>query len=81
MKTLNPYTNPIDFLFFDGWKELYLPLFQMLEPYFHNGTLIYADNMDMAGTEYYGDYVLSIKESYASKLLEGGKSMSITSVA
>lgn len=53
----------------------------MLEPHVHNGKQIYAVNMDLVGKEYYWDYVLSIKESYASKLLEGGKSMSITSVA
>lgn len=75
MKTLKGFSEPIDFLFLDGWKDLYLPLFQMLEPHFHTGTIIYADNMDMAGTQYYGDYVLSKKETYASRLVDGGKAM------
>jgi len=80
MKTLKGHTVPIDFLFLDGWKDLYLPLFQMLEPQFHAGTLIYADNMDMAGTQYYGDYVLGKKRTYASQLINGGKAM-LTSFA
>lgn len=75
METLKGFSEPIDFLFLDGWKDLYLPLFQMLEPQFHTGTLIYADNMDMAGTQYYGDYVLGKKQNYTSLVLDSGKAM------
>jgi len=80
METLKGYADPIDFLFLDGWKDLYLPLFQMLEPQFHGGTIIYADNMDMAGTQYYGEYVLGKKQVYASHMVDGGKAM-LTSCA
>lgn len=75
MQTLKNHTSPIDFLFLDGWKDLYLPLFQMLESQFHAGTLIYADNMDMAGTQYYGEYVLNKNQVYNSKMVAGGKAM------
>ncbi len=75
MQTLKGHNAPIDFLFLDGWKDLYLPLFKMLEPQFHAGTLIYADNMDMAGTQYYGHYVLNRKQVYASQPLHGGKAL------
>lgn len=75
METLKDHTSPIDFLFLDGWKDLYLPLFQLLEPQFHEGTLIYADNMNLAGTQYYGEYVINKKEVYTSQMLEGGKAM------
>ena len=75
MNTLKGFTEPIDFLFLDGWKDLYLPLFQLLEPQFHAGTMIYADNMDMAGTQYYGDYVMGQKQHYSSKMVYGGKAM------
>lgn len=80
MVTLKNHTSPIDFLFLDGWKDLYLPLFQMLESQFHAGTLIYADNMDFTETQYYGAYVLNKKEAYISQILEGGKAM-LTSCA
>ncbi len=75
METLNGYSKLIDFLFLDGWKDLYLPLFQMLEPCFHAGTLIYADNMDMSGTQYYGDYVLGKGATYTSQMVYKGKAM------
>ncbi|MEM6318062.1 MAG: class I SAM-dependent methyltransferase [Bacteroidota bacterium] len=73
MKTLKEEVTPIDFLFLDGWKNLYLPLFQMLAPRFHESTLIYADNMDMAGTAPYADYILKNNMKYASKFVHQGK--------
>lgn len=48
LKTLANHNEPIDLLLLDGWKNLYLPLFQMLEPNFHDNTVIYVDNADMA---------------------------------
>ncbi|MCM4152923.1 hypothetical protein DHD05_15125 [Arenibacter sp. N53] len=48
LKTLKNHDKPIDLLLLDGWKDLYLPLFQMLEPNFHANTLIYVDNAEMA---------------------------------
>lgn len=50
MDTLKDHYEHIDLLLLDGWKDLYLPLFQMLEPNFHKNTLIYVDNADMADT-------------------------------
>ncbi|MEL7223046.1 MAG: class I SAM-dependent methyltransferase [Bacteroidota bacterium] len=40
METLKDHGESIDFLFLDGWKDLYLPLYCMLEPQFHEGTCI-----------------------------------------
>lgn len=51
LKTLKNHNESIDLLLLDGWKNLYLPLFQMLEPYFHSNTFIYVDNADMADTQ------------------------------
>ena len=73
MKTLKTFSKPIDFLFLDGWKDLYLPLFQLLEPQFHKGTLIYADNMDMSGTQNYASYVLGNKNKYDTQSIQNGK--------
>ncbi len=47
LNTLKNHNNPIDLLLLDGWKNLYMPLFQMLEPNFHADTIIYVDNADM----------------------------------
>ena len=48
LNTLKNHDKPIDLLLLDGWKDLYLPLFQMLEPNFHANTFIYIDNAEMA---------------------------------
>lgn len=46
-ETLKNYGKPIDLLFLDGWKDLYLTIFQLLEPNFHANTIIYVDNANM----------------------------------
>lgn len=48
MQTLENQDEQIDLLLLDGWKDLYLPLFRMLEPNYHSKTIIYVDNADMA---------------------------------
>ncbi|MBJ2175171.1 class I SAM-dependent methyltransferase [Aureibaculum sp. A20] len=47
METLKNHRASIDLLFLDGWKDLYLPIFQMLEPNFNNNTIVYVDNANM----------------------------------
>lgn len=51
LETLKNHTAPIDLLLLDGWKDLYLPLFQMLESNFHANTIIYVDNADMSDSQ------------------------------
>ncbi|RKR13014.1 putative O-methyltransferase YrrM [Maribacter vaceletii] len=51
LETLKSYNKPIDLLLLDGWKDLYLPLFKMLEPNFHENTIVYVDNADMADSQ------------------------------
>lgn len=51
LETLKNHKEPIDLLLLDGWKDLYLPIFQMLEPNFHTHTFIYVDNADMGETQ------------------------------
>jgi predicted O-methyltransferase YrrM len=51
MKTLKNHEEPIDLLLLDGWKDLYLPLFNMLEPNFHANTIIYVDNANMSDSQ------------------------------
>lgn len=48
MKTLSTHNQKIDLLLLDGWKDLYLPLFRLLEPNFHDRTIIYVDNANMS---------------------------------
>lgn len=51
LHTLKNHNEPIDLLFLDGWKNLYLPLFQLLEPNFHQHTIIYVDNANMSDSQ------------------------------
>eukprot|EP01091_Cochliopodium_minus_P020384 TRINITY_DN8889_c0_g1_i1.p1 TRINITY_DN8889_c0_g1~~TRINITY_DN8889_c0_g1_i1.p1 ORF type:complete len:264 (-),score=72.89 TRINITY_DN8889_c0_g1_i1:7-798(-) len=75
MKTIEPYlTNEnkkIDFLFLDGWKDLYLPLLKQLEKFFKNGTIIVADNVDMncENIKRYLSYVRDASNGYTSTTL------------
>jgi predicted O-methyltransferase YrrM len=51
-------TEPgIDFLFLDGWKSMYLPMLELLEPKLADGALIVADNIDHEGARPYADHV------------------------
>lgn len=51
VETLKNHNAPIDLLLLDGWKDLYLKIFQMLESNFHAKTIIYVDNADMGETQ------------------------------
>ncbi|WP_405205378.1 O-methyltransferase [Aquimarina sp. LLG6339-5] len=77
MKTLENHKTPIDLLFLDGWKDLYLPLFQMLESNFHTNTTIYVDNANMKEPQQFLD-VISQQPKYRLKSQYGGKVFLIT---
>ncbi len=47
MDNLKDHDEEIDLLLLDGWKDLYLPLFRLLEHNFHKDTYIYVDNANM----------------------------------
>lgn len=57
--TLAPIEGPIDLLFLDGWKHLYLPILRLLEPKLRPGALVMADNIFSFPEELapYVDYV------------------------
>jgi predicted O-methyltransferase YrrM len=45
LSTLAGLEQDIDLLFLDGWKDLYLPVLQMLKPRLRPGALVLADNI------------------------------------
>ena len=45
MKTLAHIDAPIDFLLLDGWKDIYLPMIEMLSPKMRAGAIVLADNI------------------------------------
>jgi len=45
METLKDVPAPVDFVLLDGWKDLYLPMIQLLRPKLRKGAAILADNI------------------------------------
>ncbi|MGI9385677.1 MAG: O-methyltransferase [Methyloligellaceae bacterium] len=71
METLADVPAPIDLLFLDGWKDLYLPVLQMLEPKLAPGSLVLADNIHTFPDELapYVDFVSRTDGPYRSVVL------------
>jgi predicted O-methyltransferase YrrM len=66
LSTLKGVTGPVDFVLLDGWKELYLPVLQLIEPQLQPGALIVADNTEMADARPYLDYLRDPDNGYVS---------------
>jgi predicted O-methyltransferase YrrM len=70
-ETLRDVEGPIDLLLLDGWKEMYLPMLQMLAPKLRPGAVVLADNIKTfrrALTPYL-DYVQSGRNQFVSETL------------
>lgn len=64
--TLGTLEGPVDFVLLDGWKELYVPVLELLEPRLSPGALVVADNTSMAELAPYLDYVREPANGYVS---------------
>ena len=45
LETLKETPQPLDMVFLDGWKELYMPVLEMLKPRLRIGSIVLADNI------------------------------------
>ncbi len=72
VQTLKSYNQPVDLLLLDGWKDLYLAVFEMLEDKFHKDSIIYVDNADMYETQQFLKAV-NQKNTYNMETVYGGK--------
>lgn len=45
IETLKDVAGPVDLLFLDGWKDLYLPVLEVMQPVLRTGALVLADNI------------------------------------
>ena len=66
LTTLQSLDGTVDFVVLDGWKELYVPVLELLEPRLSPGTLVVADNTSMAELVPYLDYVRDPANGYVS---------------
>ncbi|QEU92135.1 methyltransferase [Streptomyces kanamyceticus] len=64
--TLAAVTDAADFVLLDGWKDLCLPVLRLLEPRLAPGTLVVADDVDLADLAPYLDYVRDSRNGYQS---------------
>ena len=66
LSTLAELDGPVDFVLLDGWKDLYLPVLELLEPRLSGGVLVVADNASAPDMKPYLDYVRSPGNGYVS---------------
>jgi predicted O-methyltransferase YrrM len=68
LKTLADLPGPVDLLFLDGWKDLTLPVLNLVEPRLRPGTLVVADDTDKFESvmRSYLDYVRAPANGYVS---------------
>ncbi len=70
----------MDFIFIDGWKELYLPVLKLVEPRLRAGALVVADNMSLGTTvlKPFLDYLNAEGSGYVSVELPIGDRVSVS---
>ncbi|OBH75412.1 O-methyltransferase [Mycobacterium scrofulaceum] len=66
LATLAALDGPVDFVLLDGWKDLYLPVIELLEPRLSTGALVVADNTNAPDTQPYLDRVRAPENGYVS---------------
>lgn len=71
LETLKDLDGPVDLLFLDGWKDLYVPVARMMEPKLRPGALLLADNIHTFPAEIkaYLDYTSAPDGPYNSVTL------------
>ncbi|MGH9690029.1 MAG: O-methyltransferase [Candidatus Acidiferrales bacterium] len=68
-ETLRNIETPVNLLFLDGWKDLYLPVLKVVEPRFQPGSLVIADDLDITPDVHkpYLNYVRQPENGYVSQ--------------
>jgi predicted O-methyltransferase YrrM len=68
LQTLKTVEEPIDLVFLDGWKNLYLAVLELLKPRLRHGALIIADNVNLADTKPYLSRIRSDPDFFSTLL-------------
>lgn len=66
IETLASVEGTVDFLFLDGAKDLYLPVFELIRPKLAKGAIIFADNADRPDTRPFVEYILACKAEFTT---------------
>ncbi|MCO4763148.1 MAG: class I SAM-dependent methyltransferase [Myxococcales bacterium] len=67
-ETLRDVEGPIDMLVLDGWKSMYLPVFELLRARLAPGALIVADNIFHDGSAAYLEMIRSSESGLVSSI-------------
>lgn len=83
LETLKDLDRDVSMVFLDGWKNLYLPMLQLLEPALQPGALVAADDLDLFPVvlKPYLDYVRDPENGYVSVALPVGDAMELSARA
>ena len=74
-ETLRELPEPIDLVLMDGWKDLYLPVLELIKPKLHPGSIILADNIFTfrKALRPYVEYMQSGQNGFSSTTLHIGE--------
>lgn len=80
MESLEPLEGPVDFLFLDGWKDLYIPILKLMEPKLAPGAVVFADNIHSfrKTLKPFVDYISDRSNGYESTILGIGSGVSMS---
>lgn len=83
LETLDGLERNVSVVFLDGWKNVYLPVLQLLEPALQPGALVAADDLDLFPVvlKPYLDYVRDPANGYVSVTLPVGDAMELSARA
>ncbi len=72
LETLREVPEPIDLVLIDGWKDLYLPVLELLKPRLRPGAVVLGDNIYTfkKSLQPYVDYVQSGENGFVSTTLQ-----------
>lgn len=68
-ETLPDIEAPVDFAFLDGWKSLYLPVLEILQPKLRDGAVVVGDNIDFDEAQNYLAYVRSPESGFFTQVI------------
>lgn len=80
LETVADIRGGVSLAFLDGWKDLYLPFLQRIEPALTQGALVAADDLDLFpdALRSYLDYVRNPGRGYVSVTLPVGDAMELS---
>lgn len=80
LESLDPLEGPVDFLFLDGWKDLYIPILKLMEPKLAPGAVVFADNIRSfrKTLKPFVDYISAPGNGYETALLNIGSGVSMS---